>query len=82
MYMFVATPVLVLQCANAYLLLAVVASHPQYAASAISNAIKLGEPEEVRGWVPLLLSLLENGDTQVILRALEIVEIILQVKVV
>ncbi|CAM9315879.1 unnamed protein product [Ectocarpus sp. 4 AP-2014] len=74
-----ATPVLVLQCANAYLLLVVVASHPQFAASAISNAAEVGEPEEVKGWIPALLSLLKNDDTQVIPTVIEILEKLLKV---
>ncbi|CAN0474191.1 unnamed protein product, partial [Ectocarpus sp. 8 AP-2014] len=31
-----------------------------WATSAISDVSEVGEPEEVRGWIPLLLSLLEN----------------------
>ncbi|CAM9768547.1 unnamed protein product, partial [Ectocarpus fasciculatus] len=46
----------------------------RHAASAISKVTKLGEPEEVKGWIPLLLSLFGNNNTQVILRVLEILE--------
>ncbi|CAM9537633.1 unnamed protein product [Ectocarpus sp. 12 AP-2014] len=48
------------------------------ATSAISNVAEFGEPEEVKGWIPLLLLLLEN-DTQVILKVLEILEKCLKV---
>lgn len=82
MYIFETIPVLVLQCANSYLLLVVVASHPQRAASVISNATQVGERKEVRGWIPVLLGLMEIDDTQVIVEALEILRTILQVKVV
>ncbi|CAM9854898.1 unnamed protein product [Ectocarpus sp. 6 AP-2014] len=50
----------------------------RYAAAAISNVTEFGEPEEVKGWIPLLFILLES-DTQGILRVLEILEKFLKV---
>ncbi|CAN0444571.1 unnamed protein product, partial [Ectocarpus sp. 8 AP-2014] len=35
----------------------------RYAVPAVSNATKFGEPEEVRTWIPLVLSLLENSNS-------------------
>ncbi|CAM9289288.1 unnamed protein product [Ectocarpus sp. 8 AP-2014] len=52
---------------------------PRYAASAMSNATKFGEPEEVRRWIPLLLSLLANFNTiEVRVNVLKIIEKILE----
>ncbi|CAN0043513.1 unnamed protein product [Ectocarpus sp. 13 AM-2016] len=50
----------------------------RYAALAISNVTELGDPEEVKGWIPLLFILLEN-DTQGILKVSEILEKFLKV---
>ncbi|CBJ29189.1 Importin alpha-1 subunit (Karyopherin alpha-1 subunit) (KAP alpha) [Ectocarpus siliculosus] len=50
----------------------------RYVAS-VSNATEVGEPEEVGRWVPLLLDLLQNDDTQLLVKVLTILEIILQV---
>ncbi|CAN0287945.1 unnamed protein product, partial [Ectocarpus sp. 13 AM-2016] len=52
---------------------------PQRAASAISSATKLGEPEEVRRWIPRLRSLLENSTSaDVTMKVLHILKNILE----
>ncbi|CAN0199790.1 unnamed protein product [Ectocarpus fasciculatus] len=49
-------------------------------AASVSNVTEEDEPKEIKGWIPLLLGLLEiNDKTQVIIRTLKILGIILQV---
>ncbi|CAM9855041.1 unnamed protein product [Ectocarpus sp. 6 AP-2014] len=59
-------------------LLPLVVDPPQDAASVILSATEEGKPEEVRGWIPPLVSLLENDNMTVILNVLEILEKVLE----
>ncbi|CAM9907674.1 unnamed protein product, partial [Ectocarpus sp. 6 AP-2014] len=51
----------------------------RHAKAAISNVTEVGEPEEVKGWIPLLLDLLENDDIQNFWSVSEILQEFLQV---
>ncbi|CAM9713543.1 unnamed protein product, partial [Ectocarpus sp. 12 AP-2014] len=75
-----AAPIFSMQGANACISWLSSSPPPQRAASAISNATKFGEPEDVRRWIPRLRSLLENSTSAdvTIMKVLQILQSILE----